>query len=66
MSIIKSLDPNKANGHHEIFIQMIKLCASSTAKFLSIVFKIYFKNEFFSEEWKKVNIVPVHKKMIEN
>ena len=62
VKIIKSLDPNKAHGHDEISIWMIKLCASSIAKPLSILFSNYFENQCFSKEWKKANIVPVYKK----
>ena len=40
--IIKSLDPNKAHGHNEISIRMIKLCATSIAKPLSILFRNCF------------------------
>ena len=32
VKIIRSLDPNKAHGHDEITIRMIKMCASSIAK----------------------------------
>ena len=66
VKIIKSLDPNKAHGHDEISIQMIKLCASSIAKPLSILFRNCFENECFPREWKKANILPIHKKMINN
>ena len=40
---------------------MIKLCASSIAKPLSILFRNCFENEYFPKEWKKANIGPVHK-----
>ena len=66
VKIIKSLDPNKAHENNEISIQMIKLCASSIAKPLSILVRNCFKNECFPKEWKKANIVPVLKKMISN
>ena len=66
VKIIKSLDPNKARGHDEISIRMIKLCATSIAKPLSILFRSSLENQYFPKEWKKANIVPVHKKMINN
>ena len=62
VKIIKSLDPNKAHGHDEISIRMIKLCATSISKPLSILFINCFKNQCFPNEWKKANIVPVYKK----
>ena len=64
--IIKSLDPSKVQIHDEMYIRMIKLCASSIAKPLSIFFRTCFENECFPKEWKKANIVPIYKKMISN
>ena len=62
VKIIKSLDPNKAHGHDEISVRMIKLCASSIAKPLSILFRNCFENQCLPKEWKKSNIGTVHKK----
>ena len=45
---------------------MIKLCASSNGKPLSILFKTCLENKCFPKEWKKAKILPVHKKMINN
>ena len=66
VKIIKSLDTNKAHVHDEVSIRMIKLCASSIAEPLSVLFSNCFENQCFPKEWKKANIVPVHKKMINN
>ena len=41
---------------------MIKLRATSIAKPLTILFRNCFENQYFPKEWKKANIVPVHKK----
>ena len=41
---------------------MIKLCASSIAKPLSILFRNCFENQCLPKEWKKSNIGTVHKK----
>ena len=62
VKIIKSLDPNKAHGHDEISIRMIKLCATLISKPLSILLRNCFEKQCFPKEWKKANIVPVHKK----
>ena len=62
VKIIKSLGPNKAHGHDEISIRMLKLCATSIAKTLSILFRNCFENQCFPKEWKKANVVSVHKK----
>ena len=62
IKIIRSLDPNKAHGHDEITIRIIKMCASSIAKPVAILFRNCLESECFPKEWKKANIVPVHKK----
>ena len=62
VKIIKLLDPNKAHVHDEISIRMIKLCATSISKPLSILFRNCLENQCFPKEWKKANIVPIHKK----
>ena len=66
VKIIKSLDLNKAHGHNEISIRMIKLFTTSVVKPLSILFRNCFENQCFPKEWKKANVLPVHKKMINN
>ena len=60
--IFRSLDPNKAHGHDGISIRMLKLCASSISKPLFFLFEHSLENECFTNEWKKANIVPIHKK----
>ena len=56
------MDANKAHGHDEITIRMIKMCASLISIPLAILFRNYLESECFPKEWKKANIVPVHKK----
>ena len=56
------MDPNKTCGHYEISICMIKICTSSISKPLAILFRNSLENECFPKEWKKGNIVPIHKK----
>ena len=60
VKIIRSLDPNKAHGHDEITIRVIKVCASSIAKPLAI--RNCLESKCFRKEWKKSITVPVHKK----
>ena len=60
--IIKKLDPNKAHGHDMISIRMLKLCGDSIWKPLEIIFKNCLKEGIFPNEWKKANVVPIHKK----
>ena len=60
--LIKNLDPNKAHGHDEISVKMLKLCAPSVCKPLTLLFENCFTSGEFPNVWKKSNIVPVHKK----
>ena len=58
--IIETLDINKAHGHDEIFIRMLKLCDKSIVKPLSIIFKNCKFKKTFPNLWKKANVVPIH------
>ena len=41
---------------------MLKICRLSKCKTLQTIFKSYLESGIFPLEWKKVNVVPVHKK----
>ena len=56
------LDVNKAHGHDDISIRMIKICDNSLVRPLSRLFIKSFDNSYFPQLWKKWNILPVHKK----
>ena len=60
--LIKNLDPNKAHGHDEIPEQMLKLCAPSICKPLTLLLENCLRSGEFPNVWKRSNIVPVHKK----
>ena len=60
--IIQNLDSNKAHGHDKISIRMIKICGKSICKPLQIIFSQCIDTGSFPLEWKKANVVPVHKK----
>ena len=60
--IIRSLDVNKAHGHDDISVKMLKICDNSLVRPLSLLFEKSFNNYYFPELWKKSNIIPVHKK----
>ena len=62
LKIIQSLDANKAHGYDGISIRMLKLGSPSIIKPLSIIFQTCLKSGIFPDDWKKGNIVPVHKK----
>ena len=61
--IIKSLNPNKAHGFEMISIRMIKICGESILKPLNLIVKSCLQNWKFAKEWKKANVVPVHKRI---
>ena len=62
LKIIQSLDANKAHGYDGISIRMLKLSSPAIIKPLSIIFQNCLKSGILPDDWKKGNIVPVHKK----
>ena len=60
--IIQKLDSGKAHGHDSISIRMLKMCGCAIYKPLAIIFKQCVDTGIFPFEWKKGNIVPIHKK----
>ena len=62
LRIINNLDPNKDHGHDEFSIRLLKICGDSICKPLSIIFRSCLRTGIFPLEWKKANIVPIHKK----
>ena len=59
--MIKALKVNKAHGHDEIFIRMLKLCESAITEPLYLIFKNCLSSSTFPDVWKKANVIPVHK-----
>ena len=55
LQIINNLDSNKAHGHDEISMRMLKICGSSVCKPLQIIYKSCLNKG-------KAKVVPVHKK----
>ena len=64
--IIKNLNSAKAHGCDGISIRMIKLCEQTITVPLIIIFKKAILTGIYPENWKKGNIVPVHKKESKN
>ena len=58
--IIQNLDSNKAHGHN-LSIRLLKIC-DSVCELLETIFKQALLTAVFPSEWKKGNIVPIHKK----
>ena len=62
IKIIRSLDENKAHGHDDISIRLIKICDSTLVKALSIIFQNCINDTTYPNIWKKSNVIPIHKK----
>ena len=62
VKIIRNLNVQKAHGHDDISIRVIKICEKSILKPLIILFKNSIKSSYYPDLWKKSNIIPVHKK----
>ena len=60
--IIKNFNSNKAHGWDNVSIRMIQLCGKSIAKPLNYLFESSLTAGTFPGDWKKANIIPVHKK----
>ena len=61
-SLLKNLDPNKAQGPDGIHGKILKNCYSSLSKPLAILFQISYNTGTIPRKWKQANVVPVHKK----
>ena len=66
LKVIRALNIHKAHGHDDISIRMIKNCDKSLLKPLIILFENSIKSSCYPDIWKRSNIIPVHKKMINN
>ena len=62
LTIIQNLNLDKAHGHDKISIQMLRICRNSLCRPLELKFHDCLAKGIFPSDWKKVNIVPVHKK----
>ena len=60
--IVQNLDPNKAHGHDQISIRMLKICGKRICKPLEYIFCECLNTSLFPLEWKKANLVPGYKK----
>ena len=62
INIIRNLNVNKAHGHDDISIRMIKMCDESLLRPQSIIIRNSLKSSIYPSTWKKANVIPVHKK----
>ena len=63
LQIIRNLGSNEAHGHDMISICMLKLYGDWICKPQEIIFKTCLRNGRFPLEWKKANVVPIHRKV---
>ena len=62
INIIRSLNEDKAHGHDNISIRMLKICDTAIIEPLSIIFNNCINQSKFPNIWKRLNIFPIHKK----
>ena len=59
---IQSFDCNKAHGWDDMSVSMVKICHSSIVRLLCLLYKTCMHTGSFSDNWKKANVLPIHKK----
>ena len=62
LKVIQSLDPNRAHGHDDVSVRMLKISSPSIIKPLLIIFCNCLKFGTFANDWRKSNLVPVYQK----
>ena len=62
IKIIRTLEVNKAQGHDNISVRIIKFCINSVAHPLTFIFQNSMATRTFPTQRKRANIVPIHKK----
>ena len=62
LKLIQRLNSSKAHGHDGISIRMPKIFGLSVITPLSLLFNNCLRDGAFPNNWKKTNVVPVHKK----
>ena len=60
-SIIKSLNVDKAQWD-QLSIRMIKSCGDANTFPFKLIFKSIINEAVFPDDWKKSDVVPIHKK----
>ena len=62
----KNLNPEKAHGWDNISIRMIQLRGKAIVEPLGVLFLSFLEEGVYPDDWKKSNIVPIHKKERKN
>ena len=61
--ILKNLNPEKAHGRDDISIKMIQHCGKGIIESLRILFLSFLDKGVYPDDWKKSNVVPIHKEI---
>ena len=61
-AVIRNLGPNKSHGGDNLLVKMVRLCGDSLIYSLKCIFEGVLQEGKYPDCWKKVNVVPVHKK----
>ena len=62
LPIIKNLNVDKAHGWDQLSIRMIKTCGGAITFPLKLISKTMINEGVLPDDWKKSNVVPIHKK----
>ena len=62
INIIRNLNVNKAHGHDNFSIRMIKVCNESLVRPLPIIFLNFLNFCTYPSTCNKANVIPVHEK----
>ena len=65
INIIRSLNEDKADGHDNIFIRMLKIFDTAIVEQLSIIFNNFINQSMFPDIWERSNICPIHKERLQ-
>ena len=60
--IIAGLNTQKTHGPDNISANMLKLCGEHLCLPLKIIFDNILETGLFPDQWKEINVTPVHKK----
>ena len=61
--ILSCLDRNKTHDHDKMSTCRLNICGDCIKKALGLIFKDCLEHGSFSQNWKKANAVPIHKKL---
>ena len=62
LSLIRSLNTNKAHGWDDLSISMIKICDHSIVRPLCLIYERCIESGQYPQAWKRANVLPIHKK----